>query len=336
MYKRIRFILILLAVLLSGLYFKSLIPGNVSSQDTSSMNRSTESVNMNTAPVNQATQPISTSTALLKQQPTGEKNLNSQYKITLKDLETLKKDLQNYLKNFTGKYGVYYYNLVNGEEFGINQEEEYTAASTIKVPLNLYLYQKIKSASVNPENKLTYMKVDYEDGTGNIQYEDLGNKYSIRELSKFSIVSSDNVAANMLFRFLGMANIKKYMRSVGGVVVDDNENISSPEDMGLYMKLVYKFYKDGGALGNELMNNLLNTEFNDRLPALLPKYVKVAHKIGTQVNVINDVGIVFSDEPYILSVMSDNVDEDEAPGIIANISKKVYDFVNRKSIVYTK
>ena len=122
-------------------------------------------------------------------------------------------------------------------------------------------------------------------------------KYTIDELSRLSIVESDNVATNMLIRFLGMQNIKNYMRQVGGQVVVDDQNVSSPRDMGLYMKLVYEFYENGGTLGNELMNDLLNTElYNDRLPALLPKSVKVAHKIGNEVGVINDVGIVFADQ----------------------------------------
>ena len=111
----------------------------------------------------------------------------------------------------------------------------------------------------------------------------------------------------------------------------DGQNVSSPRDMGLYMKLVYEFCENSGTLGNELMNNFLNTDlYNDRLPALLPKSVKVAHKIGNEVGVINDVGIVFADKPYIVAVMSKGVNEEEAPTVIANISKMIYDSVNQQ------
>ena len=40
----------------------------------------------------------------------------------------------------------------------------------------------------------------------------------------------------------------------------------------------------------------------------------------------HDVGIVFSDRPYIISIMSKNIDVSEVYKVIANISKKVYDF----------
>lgn len=245
-------------------------------------------------------------------------------------LDKLKIGIGNYIKNYKGQYGVYYYNLASSEEFGINDEDEYTSASTLKIPINLYLYSRIKSGAVKPEATLTYLKEDYESGTGTIQYEKYGTKYSIKELSRLSIEYSDNVAADMLVRFLGIQNIKNYMRQVGGKVVVDGQDLSSPKDMGLYMKLVYKFYQNEGALGNELMDNLLNTQFNDRLSAPLPKSVKVAHKIGTQVHVVNDVGIVFADKPYIISIMSKDVNEDEAPDVIANVSKMIYESVNQK------
>lgn len=243
-------------------------------------------------------------------------------------LDTLQEDVGNYITNFKGQYGIYYYNIATGEEFGINDEDEYACASTIKIPVNLYLYDRIASGSVDPDKTLTYLKEDYEGGTGTIQYQKIGIKYSIKELSSLSIEHSDNVAVNMLIRYLGMQNINNYMRQVGGQVVDDTRDISSPRDMGLYMRLVYNFHKSDETLGNELMNSFLNTEYNDRLPALLPPSVKVAHKIGTQAHIINDVGIVFTDKPYVISVMSKDVDDEEAPDVIANISKMVYESVN--------
>ena len=247
------------------------------------------------------------------------------------NLDPLKAEITNYLQNYKGEYGVYYYDLTNGQEFGINDEDEYDSASCEKIPINLYLYNKIKSGAVDPNGTLTYLQEDYEDGTGSIQYDQVGTQYSIADFSRLSIVVSDNVATNMLIRYLGMQNIKNYMRQVGGQVVVDNQNVSSPRDMGLYMKLVYEFCENNGTLGNDLMDDFLSVQlYNDRLPALLPKSVKVAHKIGNEVGVINDIGIVFADRPYIVAVMSKGVNEEEAPTVIANISKMIYDSVGQK------
>lgn len=246
---------------------------------------------------------------------------------TSKDNDKLKNKLESYISEFEGKFGIHYINLVDNDEFGINDADEFVAASTIKIPLNLYLYKKVTEGAINYNESIKYLKEDYEDGAGEIQYAEFGKNYSVKELSKLSIVCSDNVAANMLIRLVGLKNLKDYMKDLGGLVVSDNENISCPKDMALYMKLTYEFCNNTQIPGNELMGYFTNTEFSDRIPELLPKGLKVAHKIGNQIGYVHDVGIVFTDKPYVLAIMSKDVDEKEAYTAITNISKKVYDFV---------
>jgi beta-lactamase class A len=246
-------------------------------------------------------------------------------------LNELKNDIESYIKSFKGKYGIYYINLVDDSEFGVNDKDEYIAASTVKIPINLYLYNKIKDGSVDADGVMPYLEEDYEGGTGKLQFDEIGKKYTVRELSKLSIEISDNVATNILLRLLGRYNIKEYMRRLGGIVISDERNISCPRDMALYMKQVYYFYKSSGDLGEELMGYFQNTVFKDRIPGQLPKSIKIAHKIGNQTDAYHDVGIVFAKKPYVIAIMSENIKErEEAFNVIANISKKVYDFVSEK------
>jgi len=304
LYKRVRFVAMLLTLLLAVFFWNGLI--------SIAKNMPQK---INTLQSKKLMQDIKVASQTMPQQ-----NINNH------KYDALKAEITSYLQNYKGQYGVYYYDITTGQEFGINDEDQYTAASTEKIPINLYLYTRIQSGAVNPQDTLTYLQEDYEGGTGGIQYESVGTQYTIDELSRLSIVNSDNVAANMLIRYLGMQNIKNYMRQVGGQAVVDNQNVSSPRDMGLYMKLVYEFCESNGSLGNELMNDFLSPDlYNDRLPALLPKSVKVAHKIGNELGVIDDVGIVFATKPYIVAVMSTGVNEAEAPAVIANISKMIYD-----------
>lgn len=254
----------------------------------------------------------------------------------VRDYSIIKSEIENYTKGFQGKYGVYFIDLDNGGEFGINDTDTYFAASTVKIPVNLYLFKKIQDGSINPDDVMTYNKsIDYETGTGNIQYKKNGSKFTIRELSELSITISDNVAVNMLIRLLGKQNYKDFMKASGGTVVTE-KNVSSPKDMATYMKGVYAFQKSDEALGDELIGFFENTIYNERLPKLLPPEVKIAHKIGTFWgetcgNAIHDVGIVYGENDYIITVMSQNVkNETEGSDVIANISKKVYDFMAKK------
>ncbi|AEV69529.1 serine hydrolase [Acetivibrio clariflavus] len=248
------------------------------------------------------------------------------------DYENLKNELEEYVSRFTGQYGIYFVDLVSGYEFGINDTDEYTAASTIKVPLNYYIFKMIEAGEVDPEDTIAYKEDDFEGGTGILQSKKLkGKSFTIRYLLKVSIIYSDNIATNMLLRHFGRKNFKNYLRMLGGTVVDDNKNVSCPKDMAIYLKNIYEFCNENKELGKELKYNLCNTIHNDRLPRLLPKDVKVAHKIGDQIQAVHDVGIIYADNPYILAVMSKGViSDEEARSVIAQVSKKVYDFMNGK------
>jgi beta-lactamase class A len=248
-----------------------------------------------------------------------------------KQHEILKESLTEYISGFPGTYGIYYINLATGNEFGINDTQEYRAASTSKLPINLYLYRKIEEGTVDPEQLLTYKREDFEAGTGIIQNEPYGTEYTVRETSKLSIEISDNCGINMIIRLLGIENIRQYMLDIGGSIYYGAKYRTCPKDMACYMKELYDFYLGNPDVAGELMGYLENTIFNDRIPALLPEDIRVAHKIGNQPTAMNDVGIVFTDEPYIISVFSDEVEPGPACDVIANISKMVFDFVQENS-----
>ena len=233
--------------------------------------------------------------------------------------------LKRYISGLKGCYGIYFIDLKSGLEFGKNGNDVFYAASTVKVPLALYLSVLMENGVIQPDKVLEYIESDYESGSGRLQFEEYGSKYTVKELISLSIRVSDNVATNMLLRMIGYQNLKNFMRILGGKVVDDEQNITCPKDMAIYLKEVY-YFSQKSDYGKELVNELQNTVFNDRLPTLLPSDIKVAHKIGNWLNSYHDVGIVFTDNPYVISIMSKGVSENEAFKEIAYISRLFFDF----------
>ena len=75
---------------------------------------------------------------------------------------------------------------------------------------------------------------------------------------------------------------------------------------------------------------LLDQQFNEIIPALLPKDVKVAHKTGSITGVQHDSGIVFfpDGKKYVLIMLSrfDPPDEKKAINAMAEVSKIIYDY----------
>lgn len=242
-------------------------------------------------------------------------------------LEDLEKYLEEYIAGQEGRYGLYYINLATGEEFGINDREKYIAASTTKLPMNLLLYRKIAAGEISFDDKLVYLEEDFEPGTGIIQDSPYGTEYTVRETARLSIVYSDNCAINMIIRLLGIENIRQYMLDIGGTIYYGSDHRSCPYDLAVYARELYRFYRENPEIAGILMDDLMNTMWNDRINKLLPEDVKVAHKIGNFEGVYNDVGIVFAKEPYVLAVMSEDVDQSVASDVIAQMSKKIYDYI---------
>jgi len=245
--------------------------------------------------------------------------------ISKKNYSKLQKNIKEYLDSQQGVYGVYFLDLKSGQTFNINSTRKFIAASTIKVPINLYLYQMYSEGKISLDETITYEECDYEEGTGDIQYAEFGTEYTLKELSRLSIEASDNVAINMLARYLGYEKIIEYRESLVNHTIQQDRNVTTPKDMAIYLKVLLDLTQNSPDT-HELLDFLLNTEYNDRIPLYLPEDVPVAHKIGNQVEACHDVGIVFAKRPYILCLYSEKVDEETAPETLAQVSKMIYDF----------
>ena len=99
--------------------------------------------------------------------------------------------------------------------------------------------------------------------------------------------------------------------------------------MALLLSKMYKRQITSEAQSTEMIGFMDKSDFENRLPALLPKDVSVYHKIGNEIGNVHDVGIIaFANHPYILSVMTNDItDEPTAENAIAQISKMVFDFM---------
>lgn len=224
-----------------------------------------------------------------------------------------------------GKYGVFFIDLATDEYFGINDRDSYIAASTSKLPMNLMLYTKFESGEISQDYIVRYIEEDFEPGTGIIQNEPFGTEYTIKEASELSIRYSDNCAINMIIRNLGIEEICQYILNLGGDIYYTDGNKTSPHDLGLIAKELYRLYLINPDLYGGLFYSLENTQWNDRIKAQLPDEVRVAHKIGNQIRTVNDVGIIFASHPFVLAVMTEDVEVEIAKTNIAIISKMVYD-----------
>jgi beta-lactamase class A len=106
-------------------------------------------------------------------------------------------------------------------------------------------------------------------------------------------------------------------------------NKTSNKDMEILFKKIVNGQIVNTALTAELLGFLKDSDFEDRIPALLPKDATVYHKVGTGVGEIHDAGVVVSGKmKYYIGIFTESVrDMDGAATLSAQISKTVFDYM---------
>lgn len=235
--------------------------------------------------------------------------------------DQMMQELRNLIGSTQGTYGVYVYEFDTGQSFGLNEHIPFEGASTIKIPVMMLLFEKIDAGNVSKEEVMVYQWSDYEEGTGSIQQAGVGTEWTVAELAEKMMNESDNVAKNMLLRRLGLHAIEEYAIEKGAEDFDLIFNRVTPRDMGLLLKKIYEGSVAGPEPTAEMLDMMTGTQYEQRIPRYLGG-IRVAHKIGTMGDSVNDAGIVFAgDSPFVLAVYSEGVaSEEEAEDVIGRIA----------------
>ena len=244
-------------------------------------------------------------------------------------------DIMDRINNYLGedKYSTsfIYYNLETEERLAFNEDLYMNAASIYKVGLSLVAYNMVECGEITLEDLVYYSPWQYQGGTGILQYDLSFGALPLGTLIEYTIKYSDNIAATMVYSYIGgWNNFKWRLFEILGIDYGDYDNVTSARVELEVLKYIYENRNNSNY--KTLIDYLKNTDFHDRLDKYLPQNI-VAHKIGSDEGYTHDVGIVFTEEPYIVIMMTDNVYN--GPDKIADISKAMYLYnkENTKKIV---
>lgn len=258
-----------------------------------------------------------------------------------KDLLTsIDKVVEDVVGDYRDNVSIYFKNLNTDEEYILNDDTYYVAASTTKVPLAMMILDKVNSGMLSLDDTISYIEADYEEGTGSLAYSEPIPDITINEALYLSIVESDNIAKNMLTR-ISRSSVTDYTRSITGYSDIPYGNYTTARQFGIMLEKLYK-NPDNNPYYEKLLNYMTRTIFHSGLDKYLD-YSKVAHKIGTYYRYYHDVGIVYGADPYILVVLTKDIGElggdlnsdsdediylldwgDKAFEMIAELSKGIY------------
>lgn len=217
-------------------------------------------------------------------------------------------EITNLTTGLQGAYGVYGRQLADGQDFGINQNEVFPAASLMKLPAMLTLYQEAEAGRLNLDD------------------QPAGSTYTYRQLAFRMGQYSDNNANATLVKALGAAKVQQTIDRLGMSKTSLEDYETTPADVGLFFKKLYQDNLVSQADREEIFGFLTKSIFEDWLPGGIPVGTRVVHKIGKDLGTFNDGGIVLGPKAFILVMMSKFARESEAVAVLPKISKAVWEF----------
>ncbi|WP_335131142.1 serine hydrolase [Nostoc sp.] len=243
------------------------------------------------------------------------------------------------------KTGMFFLDLDTGDYLDIGGDRVFPAASTIKLPILIAFFQDLDAGKVTLQENLTMRRDLVTNGSGSMQYERVGKKYTALETITKMITISDNTATNMIIdRLGGAAKLNQRFHSWGlkdtvirHLLADlRGTNTTSSQDMARVLALVVNNKLVSPQSREQALDILRHTTIHTLLPAGLGKGAVIANKTGDIGFLIGDAGFITmpNGKRYLASIFVTRPYKDSrGRDFIRQVSQLVYNYLNQTNPV---
>jgi beta-lactamase class A len=272
--------------------------------------------------------------------------------------DRLKEQVVRELVQEPGTFAIAFRDLSTGQQLLINEHEIFHAASTMKTPVMIEVFKRVEEGQFSLTDSIL-VKNDFKsivDGSpysldASVDseqqlYTQLGSKRTLYSLVYDMIISTSNLATNIVIELVDAKKVTQTMRDLGAKDIQVLRGVEDNKafDKGLNntttafdLMLIFAKMATGETVNQKasqaMIDILLDQRFNTIIPAKLPGGVKVAHKTGNITGVQHDSGIVFLPDgrKYVLIILSKDLkDAKSATTAMANVSEIIYNHVIKK------
>lgn len=247
----------------------------------------------------------------------------------------LRTDLKSTVAPWGNSFSFYFEYLPTGTSIGVNEKDEFYAASLFKVPVVMAYYHQLEKQKSKEDPVLTIREQDIDKEFGNLWKKGVGYKIRMSEAIKLALRESDNTAIKLIVPKITEDDFRHVYEALDiDLVSDGNGARLTAKGYASILKALFFSSALTENYSQEILKHLSKTIFVDKLPAGVPQNIAVAHKIGVfnknkdQDEAFMDCGIVYvPNRRYILCMLSVS-DEQTARERMANISRKIYNYVS--------
>lgn len=249
------------------------------------------------------------------------------------------------------------YDFEHHTAWSLNSARWFHAASTIKVPVLLAVYDAIEQHRFEAHSRVQVRNrflgaVDgrpYRVSQGNDSNADvhaaIGRMLTVHELAEHMIVTSSNLATNLLLDLVGVeaAQASLARLHLGGIDLQRGVDDEAAWEAGINNRVTaaglcdaMRLIEEGKAISPEASRAMLDIlhqqRFRSGIPAGLPEDARVAHKTGEISTIAHDAGIVYLDgrDAYVVVILTEwPAEVNGRQETIARISRAVYEYMTR-------
>jgi beta-lactamase class A len=228
------------------------------------------------------------------------------------------------------------------DELLIQPDVAFHAASTMKVPVLIELFRQARAGLLSLDDRIPVVNefhsivdgsvftLDTGDDSDAEIYKHVGGSMSYRDLADAMITVSSNFATNLIIERLGAKNIQRTTDALGAPdlhvlrgVEDDKafqkglNNSTTARALLTVMEAIARGKAVDRRASEDMVAILERQTFNTRIPAGLPKGIRVAHKTGEITRIQHDAAIVYADRPFVLVVLVRGLDDAKAGSALA-------------------
>jgi beta-lactamase class A len=255
--------------------------------------------------------------------------------------------------------GVSVYDYLSGCDWHFNGDRWFHAASIIKVPVLVALFEAVDqgrfalNSRLHVRNRFLSLvdgepfRVDPARDADDDVHACIGRTMRLRELAQHMIVRSSNLATNLLINLIGVGEIRATLGRlhIQGVdlqrgVEDDRafergiNNEMTPNGAVQLLRAIVGAESISPEASTRMLDILLNQQFDGTIGPGLPEKIRqaarVAHKTGDISTQSHDAGVVFlpGRPPYLVAIFAQNSgDARERIAAAAAASAAVYECV---------
>ena len=241
---------------------------------------------------------------------------------------------------------VYFRDLENGPWFGLEEDETFSAASLLKLPILMAVYKQAEHDPSLLQKKIGYTGTlgDTPNLSNPTQTIQPGEYYTIDELVGRMIIYSDNASKELVQAWLSSLNhqqdlLTKTYADLG--IFDATNSLDSRITVKTYASIFRQLYNASyltEEYSQKALSLLTRVEFKEGLNAGVPPDVTIAHKFGVREGKkgefqLHDCGIVYHPVfPYLLCIMTRGQDASHDASVIAEISSHMYQEVLHRAL----